>query len=244
MPNQNKISAMRSENLQQTPAGLLVLAKSMRYKDDELVLLGKVIFVAIRLCNGIYRPCGRPFVNHLIGTASVLIYFGFELKLVLVGLLHAAYSHKGISNNFSPTAHLSWVSNLLCDIDPNLELAVRAYTTRSGRYLFLNSFEGGVDGLLMSDIELLLLESANLIDMYLSWEVEVTGRSDIPENNIYELMLLCCGRLSPAMGQTLQEIKHMKHSQLRVSYHTQMSSFRLAENSTESAIIHNPFKLN
>ena len=46
---------------------------------------------ATRLFAGRYRACGRPFVSHLIGTASALGYQGESLDMILAGLLHAAY---------------------------------------------------------------------------------------------------------------------------------------------------------
>jgi len=46
---------------------------------------------ATRLFAGRYRACGRPFVSHLIGTASALARHGAALDGVLAGLLHAAY---------------------------------------------------------------------------------------------------------------------------------------------------------
>ena len=46
---------------------------------------------ATRLFAGRYRACGRPFVSHLIGTASALDREGASIDMVLAGLLHAAY---------------------------------------------------------------------------------------------------------------------------------------------------------
>jgi hypothetical protein len=49
---------------------------------------------ATLLSDGLYRADGRPFLNHLIGTASVLVRYGFRQDVVLAGLLHAAYTHR------------------------------------------------------------------------------------------------------------------------------------------------------
>lgn len=46
---------------------------------------------AIRLFSGRHRTCGRPFVEHLVGTASVLERYGADLDVIQAGLLHAAY---------------------------------------------------------------------------------------------------------------------------------------------------------
>lgn len=47
--------------------------------------------LAAELFAGRYRGSGKPFVAHLVGTASVLARHGGSLDLVLAGLLHAAY---------------------------------------------------------------------------------------------------------------------------------------------------------
>ena len=49
--------------------------------------------LAMELFAGRYRACGRPFVSHLVGTASVLARHGAEHELVVAGVLHAAYEH-------------------------------------------------------------------------------------------------------------------------------------------------------
>jgi len=46
---------------------------------------------ATQIFAGRYRACGRPFVSHLIGTASALDREGAPIDIVLAGLLHAAY---------------------------------------------------------------------------------------------------------------------------------------------------------
>ena len=47
--------------------------------------------LAAALFAGCVRPCGRPFLPHLIGTASVLAELGARVAVVAAGLLHATY---------------------------------------------------------------------------------------------------------------------------------------------------------
>jgi len=49
--------------------------------------------LVIRLFTGQYRGTGRPFVAHLVGTASILATLGARGAVVRAGLLHAAYTH-------------------------------------------------------------------------------------------------------------------------------------------------------
>ena len=47
--------------------------------------------LAAALFAGQYRGSGKPFVAHLVGTASVLVRHGAAVDVVLAGLVHAAY---------------------------------------------------------------------------------------------------------------------------------------------------------
>ena len=40
---------------------------------------------------GHYRACGKPFVCHLVGTASIMASLRVSPELVVAGLLHSAY---------------------------------------------------------------------------------------------------------------------------------------------------------
>jgi hypothetical protein len=41
----------------------------------------------------LFRACGKPFLCHTVGTASILLRYRAPLVLVKAGLVHAAYSH-------------------------------------------------------------------------------------------------------------------------------------------------------
>ncbi len=47
--------------------------------------------LAISLFGGLFRANGKPFISHLIGTASILAAQKASLTIVSAGLLHAAY---------------------------------------------------------------------------------------------------------------------------------------------------------
>src|SRR6059058_2198532 len=49
--------------------------------------------LAMRLFAGHFRPNHKPFLAHLVGTASILAAHGGDSRLVAAGLLHSAYSH-------------------------------------------------------------------------------------------------------------------------------------------------------
>jgi (p)ppGpp synthase/HD superfamily hydrolase len=47
--------------------------------------------LATYLFSGRYRPSGKPFINHLAGTAGILAAYRRSVDEVIAGLLHAAY---------------------------------------------------------------------------------------------------------------------------------------------------------
>ncbi len=61
--------------------------------DEDLRHLATAYDFALKLFAGRYRGSGKPFLDHLVGTASVLVQHGAALPTVLAGLMHAAYRH-------------------------------------------------------------------------------------------------------------------------------------------------------
>ena len=61
---------------------------------------------AMRLFTGLFLPSGKTFIDHLVGTASILTGLHMPVEIVAAGLIHAAYLHgdfgsvrMGISEN-------------------------------------------------------------------------------------------------------------------------------------------------
>lgn len=80
-------------DIKQNLYGILTQAARMGYAKPELDLFAGAYHAAMTLFVGGFRPCARPFVDHCAGTASALIAFGFAPRIVVAGLLHAAYTH-------------------------------------------------------------------------------------------------------------------------------------------------------
>lgn len=61
------------------------------YTTDEINRLAHTYKLAVPMFSGLYRVSGKPFISHLVGTASMLVSDKAELELVQAGLLHAIY---------------------------------------------------------------------------------------------------------------------------------------------------------
>lgn len=63
------------------------------YADADLARVRDAYGLVLRLFSGHFRPNGKAFISHLVGTASVLAAYDAAPNVVIAGLLHAAYSH-------------------------------------------------------------------------------------------------------------------------------------------------------
>ena len=61
------------------------------YANESLARIRAAYEVAANLFAGRFRPCGRTFIAHLVGTGSILAELGAAEPVVAAGLLHAAY---------------------------------------------------------------------------------------------------------------------------------------------------------
>ena len=121
--------AMAADELRQTRSELLDAARERGYTRNELAMIANAYHLAHVLMDGGYRPCARPFINHLVGTASVLVRYGFRAETVAAGLLHSAYTHAP-----HPAAGAREAAKAVCAAlggrGSALERRVRAYTLR------------------------------------------------------------------------------------------------------------------
>lgn len=62
------------------------------YAEADLHYIMKGYELAIQLFSGRYRANGKPFLAHLVGTASILVAQQAPIQVVVAGLLHAAYA--------------------------------------------------------------------------------------------------------------------------------------------------------
>lgn len=167
---------MQDRHLKQTITGLLELAHLRGYAAGDLAQIKKAHWIALVLSSGGYRPCGRPFINHLIGTASVLVHFGFETRVVIGGLLHASYTHAPRMRGAQET--VDTVARWIGGAGTATDRMVRGYTMRSSRWKHLSGLANWSDVATMEDIDIAVIAMANLVDMRLSGEIRATGRVD------------------------------------------------------------------
>jgi (p)ppGpp synthase/HD superfamily hydrolase len=77
----------------QTNVQLFNQLRSEGYSKEERERVRQAYEFAMRLFTGLFLPSGRPFIDHLVGTASILASLHVSVELVTAGLIHAAYQH-------------------------------------------------------------------------------------------------------------------------------------------------------
>ncbi|HEY9847505.1 MAG TPA: HD domain-containing protein [Candidatus Caenarcaniphilales bacterium] len=75
----------------QTNIQLFNQLRLAHYSEADLNYLSQVYDFALQIFAGRFRGSGKPFLSHLIGTASILATLQAPIQSVAAGLLHAAY---------------------------------------------------------------------------------------------------------------------------------------------------------
>ena len=81
------------ERYAQTNIQLFNQLRSEGYSKEERAFISNTYQFAMRIFTGLYLPSGKPFLDHLIGTASILAWLRAPVTVVAAGLIHAAYLH-------------------------------------------------------------------------------------------------------------------------------------------------------
>ncbi len=202
----NHAEPMRREELMQTRSDLLDFALARGYATSEVAMLANAYHVAHVIVDGGYRPCGRPFINHLVGTASALVRYDFRAETVAAGMLHAAYTHcppyRGDVRD-AANAITAWLGGR----ESPVEERVRAYTLRSARWNQPQTAANALADPSLLDAEVLAIAAANEVDMHLSGEYRYTQRADVPAPHVMQAMLDTCRTLGAAgLAKTLQQL--------------------------------------
>jgi len=157
---------MQPQELAQSRYGLREQAIGRGYSDEDIRSLERACDLATLLFDGLYRPDGRPFLSHAIGTASALVRYEAQTPIVVSGLLHAAYSHRPAwmaETELSAALHEALGGDLLILAQP----AARD---------FLAQAEVDCGLLNMVGAATIAMVAANEVDMRLSGEYRATGR--------------------------------------------------------------------
>lgn len=64
------------------------------YSDDFVVKVHKAYMLSLGMVYNLFRGSGKPFICHLVGTASLLAAINEKESIIIGGLLHALYQNR------------------------------------------------------------------------------------------------------------------------------------------------------
>lgn len=77
----------------QTNVQLYDQLRSEGYSKEDRLFVQRAYELGIRLFPCLFVPSGKPFIDHLVGTASILASLRAPVEVVAAGLIHALYVH-------------------------------------------------------------------------------------------------------------------------------------------------------
>ncbi|HXY95128.1 MAG TPA: HD domain-containing protein, partial [Acidimicrobiia bacterium] len=133
------------------------------WSDADLARVKRAYTFATEILSNRYRPDGKSFVAHLVGTASALTSAGCDPDLVVAGLLHAAYAW-GEWGEGSHQMTAAKRAELRAVIGERSERLVAAYTRLGWQAANAEAVLGRVDELSRDERDVVLMKIANELD--------------------------------------------------------------------------------
>ncbi|MGH0034904.1 MAG: HD domain-containing protein [Myxococcota bacterium] len=140
------------------------------YGERELARVGQAYEVAASLHSARFRPSGRPFICHAVGTASILAALGARIDGVLAGLLHGAYDQGDFGDGTLGIAPAKR-RELRETFGEAVEARLAAFSALAWDARDLRSLRRAAHGLDATGREVLLLRLANELEELLDLEI-------------------------------------------------------------------------
>jgi len=136
------------------------------YSVADVETVGRAHELAQRLFPGIYRGSGRPFLAHLVGTASVLVSLRARVPVVVTGLLHAVYTHGEFGNGWRGIKEAKR-AKVRQEVGEEVEDLIARYTRLTWRPSTLPAIRAGFDAMGPLERDVLLVRLANELEDHL-----------------------------------------------------------------------------
>lgn len=136
------------------------------YPPTDLAAVARAYELAMRLLAGVYRGSGKPFVAHLVGTASILASLRARTPVVAAGLLHAAYTHGEFGNGWrgmSPAKR----GETRRAVGEEIEGLVAQYTELRWHEGTIGAIRDRMDSMTQAEKDVLLIRLANELEDHL-----------------------------------------------------------------------------
>lgn len=164
-------------HLAQTNLQLLQQMRSEGYSAADMATVAKAYAIATQLFANRFRPCGRPFVTHLVGASAVLVWLKAPIHIVVATLLHAAYQEGDFPNSLEGMTPRKR-KELSAAIGAEAEALVAAYALGSRSLTGLMASYARFNEMVPLERDLLLMQLANELDDYRDFAGNVAANAD------------------------------------------------------------------
>ncbi|MCI0603013.1 hypothetical protein L0156_08355 [bacterium] len=221
----------------QTNIQLYNQLRSAGYSDDEVARIHQSYEVAMDLFTGVFSPSGKPFLNHLVGTASVLCSLRARAALIASALLHAAYIHGDFG---TPEKGMTDVNReyLRKNVGEEIEEIVFRYTNLKWNPKLIPQIYASIDTLTEIDREVVLMRVSNqfesLLDHGILYRHDSQLRRQSLERSSAGLIQIANKLGAPFLAA---ELGRITETTLSIQIPVEMLSTRIKK----KAFLHKPF---
>jgi len=147
----------------QTNLQLYAQMLGVAYPADAIDRVRAAYELALPLFTGAYRGSGKPFISHLVGTASILASVRARMPVVAAGLLHAAYTSGEFGTGWRGGA--PWKrGRLVTAVGVEVEDLVTRYTALRWTAHTIPGIHDRLDAMDESERDVLLIRLANELE--------------------------------------------------------------------------------
>lgn len=148
----------------QTNLQLLAQLRATGRPGADLQRVRAAYDLASTLVSGVYSPCGKPLLEHLVGTASIAIEIGRPTDVAVAMLLHAVYP----SGDFG----LRGVRTAFCRAEvravagPDVEAQIWAYQSLQWNWHTRPTLHARLDALVGTTREAVVMRLVNTLELH------------------------------------------------------------------------------
>lgn len=179
------------------------------YSNSELACIFNAYKLVTSLFTGCFRPSGKTFIAHLVGTASILSSLHAPANVVAAGLLHAAYTNGDFGGSGKRGISKAKREHLTRAVGQEVEEYVARYTALQWNEHTIPAIYDRFDALDPIDRDVLLIRLANELEEYLDLSILYCANVHQQEyaNHNHRFVVDMAEKLGfPALGDELTKV--------------------------------------
>jgi (p)ppGpp synthase/HD superfamily hydrolase len=203
---------MTKASYAQTNLQLYGELREAAYSAADIDCIRAAYELAMALFTGRYRGSGKPFLAHLVGTASILTSMHVRAPIVAAGLLHAAYTQGDFGNGWSGVSPEKR-ERLRVAVGPEVEDLVGRYTSLRWHTHSIPKIHDSLEALDPRERDVLLVRLANELEDHLDLGVLYCADAGRRREHVSASLHLCVDmarrlgfpQLADALAQAFRE---------------------------------------